>query len=201
MNRKITIFLICLLAANLSAFAETLKLKSGQEVQGQIIERSDKEIKLDFMGVVLTYFLDEVEGIDGVPLETSAQEASPNAQITAEDFFYLGVSNAKKGNIDESISNFSKAIELNPKLSQSYYNRGLGFIKKKNYDFAIDDFNKAIEINPKYSEAYNNRSVAYFMKQEYEKALQDAQKAEESGYKVNQKFIEQLRNSINEIEK
>lgn len=206
MNKKIAILLISLLVwVRSSAFAEMIKLKSGQEVEGQIIERTDKEIKIDFMGVPLTYFLEDIETIDEEPIQLSAQketqEASRVTPASAEEYFYQGVANAKKGSLDRAISDFSKAIELNPDLTEAYYNRGLAFLKKNNFDFAIDDFNKAVEINPKYSEAYNNRSVAYFMKKEFELALEDLQKAEELGYKVNLELIKKIKKAVDEKKK
>jgi len=49
----------------LVCFAETVLLKSGQTVEGKIVEKTDKEIKIDLDGVPLTYFFDEIESIDG----------------------------------------------------------------------------------------------------------------------------------------
>jgi hypothetical protein len=48
-----------------SVYAETIVLKSGKTVEGKIIEKTDKYIKIDFQGVPLTYFIDEIESIDG----------------------------------------------------------------------------------------------------------------------------------------
>lgn len=44
-------------------FAETIILKSGKIIEGKIIERTDKYVKIDFYGVALTYFLDEIQNI------------------------------------------------------------------------------------------------------------------------------------------
>lgn len=49
-----------------SVYAETIVLKSGKTVEGKLIDKTDKYIKIDFQGVSLTYFLDEIESIDGV---------------------------------------------------------------------------------------------------------------------------------------
>jgi tetratricopeptide (TPR) repeat protein len=60
---------ILLLTISLSfpvlSFAETILLKSGKTVEGKLIERTDQYIKIDFQGVPLTYFFDEIENIDG----------------------------------------------------------------------------------------------------------------------------------------
>lgn len=47
-----------------SVSAETILLKSGKIVEGEIIERDQERIKVDFLGVSLTYYLDEIESID-----------------------------------------------------------------------------------------------------------------------------------------
>jgi hypothetical protein len=60
-------------------FAETIILKSGKTVEGKIIEKTDKYIKMDMEGVAITYFIIEIEKIGGEQL-TSPQ--SSNIQET-----------------------------------------------------------------------------------------------------------------------
>jgi len=52
----------CLFSQGLG-FSETVLLKSGQKVAGKIVEKTDKYIKLDFFGVDLVYYNDEVASI------------------------------------------------------------------------------------------------------------------------------------------
>ena len=66
-----------------------------------------------------------------------------------------------KGQYDQALFDFTKAIELNPKDADAYINRGFVYDKKGQYDQAISNFTKALEINPKYAEAYCNRGIAY----------------------------------------
>ena len=49
-----------------SVYAETIVLKSGKSVEGKLLEKTDKYIKIDFQGVPVTYYFDEIESIDGV---------------------------------------------------------------------------------------------------------------------------------------
>ena len=68
MKRKVFIFfdIVILLFLLISySFAETITLKSGRTVKGKVIEKTNKYVKIDFQGVSLTYFLDEIENIDG----------------------------------------------------------------------------------------------------------------------------------------
>lgn len=47
------------------AFAETVTLKSGRVVDAEILERTDEYVKVDFKGVGLTFYMDEVKAING----------------------------------------------------------------------------------------------------------------------------------------
>jgi tetratricopeptide (TPR) repeat protein len=79
MNKKISAVII--LAISLffckTSFAETILLKSGKTVEGAITEKTDKYIKVDYLGVPLTYYLDEIESIDGNPVTSASQKISP----------------------------------------------------------------------------------------------------------------------------
>lgn len=80
-GQKIPIILLLTLSLCFSTFvfAETVILKSGKTIEGKIIERTDDYVKIDFMGVILTYFLDEVQDIksvDGVQPEKKTTVAS-----------------------------------------------------------------------------------------------------------------------------
>lgn len=72
---------LCLLLPPV-CLAEIIHLKSGRTVQGKIVERTDKFVRVDFLGVKLTYYLDEIDhiqeegkGTGSVP-ETSQRQAS-----------------------------------------------------------------------------------------------------------------------------
>lgn len=45
-------------------FSQTIILKSGQKVDGKIIEQSDKYVKFDFQGVELIFYNDEISSIE-----------------------------------------------------------------------------------------------------------------------------------------
>jgi len=67
-----------------------------------------------------------------------------------------GIAYGEKGQYDQAISDFNKAIEINPRYDKAYNNRGIVHRLKGQYGQAISDFNKAIEINPMDAQAYNN---------------------------------------------
>lgn len=65
MIRKVQLLLIIFLFFPVFVSAETIVFKSGHKIEGKIIERTDEYIKIDFYGVPVTHYLDEVETIDG----------------------------------------------------------------------------------------------------------------------------------------
>lgn len=63
MERKRLLILLLVLCLPVSIFAETVVLKSGKTVEGKLIEKTDKYVKIDFQGVPVTYFVDEIEKV------------------------------------------------------------------------------------------------------------------------------------------
>ncbi|MDP2922181.1 MAG: caspase family protein [Candidatus Omnitrophota bacterium] len=76
--------IICLVSFCLitTVLAETIALKSGAEVEGKIIEKTDTYIKIDFQGVILTYFTDEIENIDAIFGTKTHQKITPEEPRT-----------------------------------------------------------------------------------------------------------------------
>lgn len=57
MGKKICILALSLLFISSLAFAERIQLKSDKTVEGKIVERTDKYIKMDIgIGMAITYF-------------------------------------------------------------------------------------------------------------------------------------------------
>lgn len=73
---------------------------------------------------------------------------------SAKTFCDRGHKNFEKGNYDEAIPNFNKALEIDHRYFDAYVLRGSAFFKKNQYDLALTDFNKALEINPNSTYAY-----------------------------------------------
>jgi regulator of sirC expression with transglutaminase-like and TPR domain len=91
-----------------------------------------------------------------------------------------GVALYEKGQWDEAIAVFSKALSIavnNTEKSVAYNNRGNTYNEKGEHDRAIANHNKAIELNPKEGEGYSNRGVAYNNKGEHDRAIVDHNKA------------------------
>ncbi len=110
----------------------------------------------------------------------------------SEDYYNQGIAHFEKGNRSLAISDFTKAIKMNPRFAMAYYYRGSAYLRKREYDQVISDFTEAIEIAG-YAVAYAERAFIYYLKKEYDKAWKDVHKAESLGQEVRPQFLKVLR--------
>jgi tetratricopeptide (TPR) repeat protein len=100
-----------------------------------------------------------------------------------KDLYRRGVEHNKKGEFDEAIRFYSKAIALKPDSASLYFVRGRAYEQNKQYDNAIRDLGKAIALKPDYAEAYNIRGVTYLVTTRKQLAEADFKKACSMGLK------------------
>ena len=96
----------------------------------------------------------------GVVLSTTSLILSLPEKVNAESavFYYnRGHDKAEKGDHYGAISDYTKAIEINPNDGYAFYNRGWSKDEIGDFYGAIFDYTKAIEINPNDDAAYYNR--------------------------------------------
>jgi len=80
----------------------------------------------------------------------------------AGHYYSRGVNLDDKGNYDEAVKNYDKAISIDPAFVNAYNDRGVIFKNRKSYREALADFTKVIELNPKLAKAYINRGNCFF---------------------------------------
>ena len=136
--------IMLLLAFSLVCFAETIVLKSGKTIEGKLIEKTDEYIKIDFQGVPLTYFFDEIESIDGKKLneytqETTSSQESKNIEETES-------AQSPKN----SFENYSQKQEKQNIMNMLYSFFGY----ECNFVYNEEDAKK-----PAYRSDYNNREI------------------------------------------
>ena len=215
-----------------SVFAETIVLKSGERIEGKIVEQTDDYVKVDSKGVPIMYFIVDIDSINGITMpktvedyltrkgyvqegvlikdldkatasklldkfgkekvdefvskhqervlenmrKNSATQSNSNAE-SAEEYFNRGLAVSKQGNLPQAISDFTKAIEINPNLADAYYGRGIVYGEQGNFTQAISDCTKAIAINPNLADAYFSRGLAYRKQGNLPQAISDCTKA------------------------
>ena len=96
-------------------------------------------------------------------------------------YFYRGVVNQALGNYDEAMLDYTKAIQINPKMTDAYYNKAYISLSRKDIENpdikkAIADLEKALELDPKFIDALYAMAAAYKKIEDYHKALEYLEK-------------------------
>jgi len=95
----------------------------------------------------------------------------------ARGYSQLGTAFSAQGNLTQAMSEYNKAIDLDPNDVQSHNDRGNIYAEQGNDDKALIDFSKAIELSPNFAEPYYNRGIILSNKGDYSKAIADYDKA------------------------
>ena len=77
------------------------------------------------------------------------------------------------------LSDYSKAIKVNPNDAKAYVNRGVVYRNRQQSTLALSDFNRAIEIDPNFAEAYMNLGILHAEQRDYQQARLTLQKAQQ----------------------
>ena len=89
----------------------------------------------------------------------------------------LGLSLAKKGELDAAIQHYSEALRINPDYTDAHNNLGIALADKGDLDAAIQEYQEAIRIDPTYPKAHNNLGFALANKGDLDEAIQEYQEA------------------------
>jgi tetratricopeptide (TPR) repeat protein len=91
--------------------------------------------------------------------------------------FDEGVALSREGKYDDSVAAFNRAIALNPKCQDCFYNIGFAYAQKKDYPQAEENYKKALEVKPDYTEAYNGLANIYNAQRKFDLAAEASAKA------------------------
>jgi tetratricopeptide (TPR) repeat protein len=92
-------------------------------------------------------------------------------------YFKRGNARKEMGDLSGALSDYTKALDLDPNLPQVFNNRGNTLKAMGDYEAAIKDYDRAIEINPRFAFAYNNRGAARFLTGDLDRAVADYDRA------------------------
>lgn len=99
------------------------------------------------------------------------------AQGTDRDFLRAAIKNNSLMNYGLVVENASKAIAINPKLTDAWYLRAYGHLMLEQYKEAISDFNKTLALRPNFADAFYYRGKAKMAIKDYYGALSDFNEA------------------------
>jgi tetratricopeptide (TPR) repeat protein len=74
-------------------------------------------------------------------------------------YYDRGIAYGNKKDYDRAITDFNKAIELDPKYAAAYVGRAAGYANKSDRDRAIADYRKSLELDPNNTFASGDQPV------------------------------------------
>ncbi|WP_353929749.1 tetratricopeptide repeat protein [Okeanomitos corallinicola TIOX110] len=103
--------------------------------------------------------------------------ALEQSEITASDWFRLGVNQMLQDNYQAAIKSLSLAIQQQNKYPAAYKNRCLAYLQIQDYHEAIADCSQALNLLPQDSEVYLHRGLAQYRQGNYVDAIKDYNQA------------------------
>lgn len=108
----------------------------------------------------------------------------------------------EKGDTDGAIARLESINDLNPNLSQNYYNLGIAYYKKQNYEKALNNLHNATKLDHKYTQAYKtiaiiHENIVTDTEEEFEQLKETKKRTKE----VKEKELELIINITNNLQK
>ena len=96
-------------------------------------------------------------------------------------YFYRGVANQALENYDEAMLDYTKALQLNDKMTDAYYNRARIILTRKDIENpdiskAVKDLEHALELDDKFVDALYSMAAAQKKLENYHSALEYLEK-------------------------
>ncbi|HEY0763913.1 MAG TPA: tetratricopeptide repeat protein [Pyrinomonadaceae bacterium] len=136
--------------------------------------RQDKVARELIKGLVISAGGTEVQIKDQIT-QVSVNELTK--QIAARIYFSRGLDQVQKGDSEAAITEYDKAIILDPDNANAFINRGKARANKGTLDAAIADYDKALSLDPDSALTYNNRCFALVNKGNFDAAIVDCDRA------------------------
>tara|TARA_B100000315_G_C14539759_1_gene570288 strand:- start:338 stop:1201 length:864 start_codon:yes stop_codon:yes gene_type:complete len=155
--------LLILLSLPSLVFSTTIVLKSGKTIEGTVTETTNEYIKVDFSGVSLKYYLDDIKSIDGKSLEPEIDK----------EILTIGLTDSP----ESSIIFWKTVISKEPKNIDAHINIASAYVDLFEFDAAIEYFKKVIEIDPKNADSHLNIGLTHISLNQYPKAIPFLEKA------------------------
>ena len=95
--------------------------------------------------------------------------------------------------LQEAVSDFDKALSLNPRVVYAWFNKGNIYYEAQDFTSALQCYSEAIKIDPEFGEAYFNRGLAYLNAGNKVQAFADLSKAGELGVLPSYNILKRMK--------
>lgn len=100
-----------------------------------------------------------------------------NANYPQIPTIQIGAMEIRQKHYQEALSQFDKALLVDPKNVFALYHRGVVYYEQEQYQNAIDEFNRALDIDPNDLPSLNGRALSYYKLGKEQQSLADFDKA------------------------
>jgi len=100
--------------------------------------------------------------------------ANPEAWLAHNN---LGRALVRRGEHEEAMRHFRRALEIRPSFPEAHVNVGLHALRQGDVDRAMDSFETALAARPAFAVAHRNLAEAYAMKEMHDEAIEQCRKA------------------------
>jgi Flp pilus assembly protein TadD len=107
----------------------------------------------------------------------SQKTESPTQVVATYDILAAAQLKYKDRDYHGAITEFDRAIELNPSNAEAYSSRGVAHYRLGDLTQAMVDYTSAIEIDPALAIAYYRRGFLHYLAKDYLAAIDDYNKA------------------------
>ncbi len=181
----LVILLFCLTG---SLLAQDLQ----QQYNDKLRQAKEINVKMNQQGISKDDYNKLLKQYEALTTELNTIKEKLNADVelterlnNAKRSYNDGNTLYKKGQFDEALAAYDKAISLDPNYSKAYYGKGLTFDKQRKYAEAVEVFRKAVEIDPSYDRAYSALGSTYKAMKNFDESVNAYQKAieiDQTGY-------------------
>jgi tetratricopeptide (TPR) repeat protein len=120
----------------------------------------------------------EIRALRGMILLGKGEtDAEQEQRETLSGLIMKGDSWYRRGDLDEAIAAYTKALEANFSSVPALMKRGAAFLKNGNVDRALEDFDRALNLAPGNALSHVNRGCAFALKEEWDAAMKDLGRA------------------------
>ena len=99
---------------------------------------------------------------------------------SAEFYFFQGIVSYSRGEFDEALTLFEKALSLAPEDADIFHYLGMTYTQLGQYEPAIGHLQRALKLDPSIEGIHYDLGVTYFRADEYAQALSSFQAAEKA---------------------
>ncbi|QQG40427.1 MAG: tetratricopeptide repeat protein [Candidatus Levyibacteriota bacterium] len=103
----------------------------------------------------------------------ATKETSPSS---AQNHNNLGDYYGRHGDLENSVKEFKRAIELKPNYADAYHNLGNAYRDMGRFEDAIKQYEKALSFNPGLWQSYHNIAAIYYSQKSFDRAIDYLQK-------------------------